>query len=142
MSRDKTDRISVEEYRALMANPISTNKFNATGMRLDGHWFDSTIEANRYQVLKVLERSGHIKKLRVHPRYEISPAGVFGGVKQRATYYEADFEYEHNGQIITEDVKGLVTGDAVRKMKDFAAKYDRQVKIVKDYKEQIGGMEP
>lgn len=139
MSRDRTDRMTADEYRAFMANPISTNRYNAVGMRLDGFWFDSTIEANRYKMLKVLERSGHIKNLRVHPRYEITPAGEFGGVKQRATHYEADFEYEHEGQIVTEDVKGLVTGDAVRKMKQFAAIYNRQVKIVTDYKNQIGG---
>lgn len=139
MSRDKTPRLSVEEYRALMQAPASTNKYRAEGVRVDGIWFDSTIEANRYKMLKVLERSGHIKNLRVHPRYEITPAGEFGGVKQRATHYEADFEYEHEGQIVTEDVKGLVTGDAVRKMKQFAAIYNRQVKIVTDYKNQIGG---
>lgn len=137
---DKTERMTAAEYQALMANPIATNnKHGAVGMRVDGIWFDSTIEANRYKILKALEYSGHIKNLRVHPKYEITPAGEFGGIKQRATHYVADFEYEHNGELVTEDVKGQVTSDAIRKMKQFAATYDRQVYIVTDYRDHVGG---
>lgn len=139
MSRDKTERITADEYRALMQAPESKNKHGAVGMRIDGIWFDSTLEANRYKILKALEFSGHIKNLRVHPKYELTPAGEFGGIKQRATHYVGDFEYEHNGQIVTEDVKGQVTDDAIRKMKQFATVYDRQVYIVTDYRDHLGG---
>ena len=53
--------------------------------------------------------------------------------------YEADFEYQWQGQTITEDVKGFITPDAKRKIKQFQARYNRLVYIVTDYRDHIGG---
>lgn len=139
MSRDKTERITAEEYRALMQAPVSTNKYRAAGIRVDGIWFDSRKEANRYNILKVAQASGYISNLKVHPRYVITEACEVQGVKQQAVTYAPDFEYEHEGQLITEDVKGMVTDEARRKIKQFQHKYGRIVYIVTDYRDHIGG---
>lgn len=138
MSRDKTQRISADEYRALTCKPLSNNKYNAKGMRVDGIWFDSTVEANRYKVLKTFERAGYICALRIHPRYTLTDACEVNGVKQRAVEYEADFEYEYNGIVVTEDVKGYMTAESKRKLKQFAARYGRRVRVVTEYDANVG----
>lgn len=139
MSRDKTERMSVEEYRALHGIP-STNKHHAVRVQHDGIWFDSRLEANRYKILRIAEQSGYIANLKVHPRYVLTDACEVQGVKQQAVTYAPDFEYEHDGEIVTEDTKGQVTAESKRKMKQFAARYGRHVRIVKDYQEHIGGL--
>lgn len=141
MSRDKTERISVEEYRALMRDPLATNKYNAQGLRHDGHYFDSRMECNRYNILKSALAANYISDLKVHPRYVLTDACEVEGHKQRAVEYEADFEYVYKGRVVTEDVKGFITPDAKRKIKQFQARYGRIVYIVTDYRDHFGGME-
>lgn len=141
MSRDRTERMTAAEYQALMANPIATNKYHAQAVNHDGHRFDSRVEMNRYCILKAAQESGWISNLRVHPRYVLTDACEVQGVKQRAVEYEADFEYEWKGQTITEDVKGFITPDSKRKIKQFQARYGRIVYIVTDYRDHVGGKE-
>ena len=139
MSRDKTERLTAEEYRTLMQAPIATNKHHNQRVKHDDIWFDSRKECNRYNILKVAQASGYISNLKVHPRYVLNEACEVQGVKQQAVTYAPDFEYEHEGQIITEDVKGFFTDEAKRKIKQFQQKYGRLVQIVKNYQEHIGG---
>jgi hypothetical protein len=47
------------------------NKHNARSTRIDGIYFPSQLEANRYKELKLLEKAGEIEQLVVHPRYPI-----------------------------------------------------------------------
>jgi hypothetical protein len=79
------------------------NKFHAVKVKLDGCTFDSKAEAARYQQLKLLERSGDIIDLSIHPVYHLSVNGVKIGK------YIADFSYFENGKFIVEDVKGVKT---------------------------------
>ena len=80
----------------------------------DGIRFDSKREYLRYLDLKLLERSGEIKELTVHPAFPI----IIGGVPimvssnqhnkwDRQLTYEADFLYWDNrkGDRVIEDVK-------------------------------------
>ena len=81
---------------------------------MDGINFDSLAEASRYQELKLFQASGAIWGLKCHPRFEIVPACNYDGKRERALYYEADFEYcEDNGgdppTHVVEDVKGFET---------------------------------
>ena len=90
-----------------MGNPFKfpkKNKFNARKTLLDGIVFDSAKEANRYKELKLLERAGHIKSLRLQVPFIFEIGG-----KKMFTYY-ADFTYlSKNNSCCVEDVKSEIT---------------------------------
>lgn len=88
------------------------NKYNAKKVKVDGIEFDSKKEAQRYRELKVLEKEGHIKELRLQVPYEVIPKQGYKGKTIRSTKYVADFVYIRDGEIIAEDVKGLRHGAA------------------------------
>ena len=89
------------------------NKYNAKKVSLDGYAFDSIRESERYQELKLLEKAGEIRALRVHPVINLQPAFMYRGTRIRGILYESDFYYveEHDGIGIDvyEDVKGFET---------------------------------
>ena len=99
------------------------NKYGNRKTMLDGILFDSKKEASRYAELKLMQRAGVIRDLVLQPKYCLIPTieGSRGGVKQRATYYIADFEYwEKNGDCwkrVVEDVKSPATKTALYKLK-------------------------
>jgi Protein of unknown function (DUF1064) len=83
-------------------------KYNAQGDYLDGHWFPSAAERERYIQLKALASEGKIDGLELQPSF---PLRV--GAHHIATY-KADFRYfvVRHGELIgpiIEDVKGMVT---------------------------------
>jgi hypothetical protein len=76
---------------------------------VDGITFASGAEANRYLVLKDMERRGEIQHLEVHPHFDF----VVGGCKV-ARGYTADFAYiagRTTRYKVVEDVKGPVERD-------------------------------
>lgn len=87
----------------------------------DGLVFDSQKEAQRYGVLKLLERAGEIQDLQRQVRFTLIPEqrmpdtlGPKGGrrkgmVMEKACTYLADFVYTENGKTIVEDCKGHKT---------------------------------
>jgi hypothetical protein len=80
------------------------NKFGAVKVKLDGHTFDSKAEAKRYGELKLLERAHKIRRLQVHPRFDIHVNG------RPITRYTADFLYEDiYSREYVEDVKSEPT---------------------------------
>ena len=79
------------------------SKYNAQRVTVDGIQLDSLKEARRYADLKLLERAGVIRALKIHPMFEIVVNGV------HICRYEADFQYYENDQQITEDSKGVRT---------------------------------
>lgn len=85
------------------------NKHNAQRVEVDGVSFASKAEGARYIHLKTLERKGSITDLVLHPVYELAPAVVLDGRKKPALRYAADFEYRVDGELVVEDVKGMVT---------------------------------
>ena len=99
-------------------------KYNAQKVVYDGITFDSKREAKRYQVLKLLERSGEISNLRLQVEYELIPNqyrteeryGKNGRrlkdkqiLLERRCCYVADFVYVDNrtGETVVEDCKGM-----------------------------------
>ena len=82
-------------------------KYNNRGFRLDGRFFHSEAEANRYAQLKVLEATGIITRLECQVPYPVSIDGT------HITNYMADFRYFIDTgtvrSIVIEDVKGLHT---------------------------------
>lgn len=83
---------------------------------VDGIAFDSAKEARRYSQLKLLEKAGEIRGLKLQQRF---PLKVFG--KLICTYV-ADFVYqEKDGSTVVEDAKGYRTREYITKAKLFHA---------------------
>jgi hypothetical protein len=87
------------------------NKYNNKITELDGIKFHSKKESVRYSQLKLQEKGGLIKDLRLQVSYELIPKLVINGKTERAIKYVADFVYTdtlHETEIV-EDVKGMIT---------------------------------
>lgn len=83
--------------------PKIRNKFGAVKTEVDGITFDSRKEANRYEQLKLLERSGAICNLEIKP--------VFPFIVNGVTCFKMipDFAYFERERRIVEDVKSAPT---------------------------------
>lgn len=102
-------------------------KYNAGGLHLDGKWFASNAEANRYHHLDIMLKLGKIGRLELQPTYSITVDG------HPICSYRGDFRYQildDLGNPITtvlEDVKGMVTPEYRLKKKLVEAKYKLKV---------------
>lgn len=102
------------------------NKYRAKRCEIDGIKFDSQLEGRRYCELKLLEKAGCIRDLRVHPRFALKCGEVTIG------HYEADFDYQDaSGEYHVEDCKGFITQLSRWKIRHFELQYGRQVEIVR-----------
>ena len=54
--------------------PKSKNKYHNTKTKVNDITFDSKLEAKRYTELKLLEKNGLIKDLKLQPVYELIPS--------------------------------------------------------------------
>jgi ribosomal protein S8 len=89
------------------------SKYNNRKTQVDGIWFDSKVEAERYRDLRILEAAGEISKLEVHPKFTLVPGFTpINGKREKAITYKADFSYIENGKVIVEDVKSVATRTA------------------------------
>ena len=113
-------------------------KYHSKKTIVDGITFDSRAEADRYCLLHLWEQMGKISNLKLQPRYELQPAFKKNGHSIRKIEYVADFEYEKDGKIIIEDVKGIKTEAYKLKKKLFEYEYpDREIKeITKEKKNE------
>ena len=73
---------------------------------VDGRKFHSKKEANRFVVLRELEKAGVIKNLECQVRMPIEIHNI------KVTTYVADFVYYQDGDRVVEDVKGMKKGAA------------------------------
>lgn len=88
------------------------NKFNAKPTVIDGFRFASKLEASRYQELKLLEKAGEIRGLKIHPRFKLSVG------EHHICAYVADFFYwDKRGALHIEDTKGVRTASYLLKKK-------------------------
>lgn len=104
------------------------SKYHARKTVIDGITFDSRREADRYLVLKSMEKDGLIENLRRQVRYELVPAFDVDGKHYRPVFYVADFVYVEDGKEIVEDVKGMRTDTYKLKSKLFARRYGTSIK--------------
>lgn len=97
------------------------HKYNASKVMVDGHTFDSQLEAQRYWELKMMERAGEIENLELQPSFELMPSFRKNGVTYRKITYIADFRYidKRTGETIIEDTKGFKTKEYILKKKIF-----------------------
>lgn len=105
---------------------MKTPKYRNTPTEVDGIRFASKREARRYADLKLMERAGEIKALRLQPRYPLTVQSL------HVCTYVGDFEYveSKSGRIVTEDSKGVRTQAFIIKAKLFHALYGREVQLV------------
>lgn len=75
----------------------------------DGHVFDSDSELYRYRDLKLLQRKGEVRDLKVQPRTILRKRSVNShGQKISQWAYKADYSYfDSKGILYWEDVKSL-----------------------------------
>lgn len=102
-------RMTPEQYNARELKRKG-NKFGAIKKMVDGIEFDSTREAERYMALRLEEKAGAIRALKMHVPLQPEVNG------QHVFTYEADFTYERRvGEIWVmryEDSKGYRKGAA------------------------------
>ena len=114
-------------------NKFKNNKFHNKKIIIDNIKFDSKKEANRYQELKILEKTGKIKNLERQVKFELIPSFKFNGKTIRSINYIADFVYEIDGKEVIEDVKGskyMETETFKIKKKIFEYKYGKEIKVI------------
>lgn len=103
-------------------------KYNNRGFRLDGMFFHSEAEGNRYMQLRLLEQAGRITRIERQVPYQIQIDGI------HICTYNADFRYfilDPQGgtqAIVIEDVKGQRTHEFILKKKLVEAKH--KVRII------------
>ena len=78
-------------------------KYGSTPTVVDGVRFDSRKEAKRWQLLKAMEESGEITRLRRQVRFDLAVNGVL------VCRYVADFVFVEGGTEVVEDVKSKAT---------------------------------
>lgn len=102
------------------------NKYKAKKCTIDGYTFDSLMEGRRYSELKLLQLSGVIKDLNIHPAFDITING------KHICNVELDFSYFYNwlGVMNYEDVKGCKTALSSLKKKLVEAQYRITVTLV------------
>ena len=99
-------------------------KYNNRKIEIDGFTFDSKLEADFYQRLKPLVKSGKIKELKIHPRYLLQEGFTKNGKHYQPIYYIADFEVLYDdGVTVIYDTKGMRTEVYKIKRKLFEYKY-------------------
>lgn len=109
------------------------SKYHAKRTTIDGITFASKKEANRYQQLKLLEKTGVIKDLQLQVPYVLIEKSKYG----RAIKYIADFVYLTNNDSecfgvystkVVEDCKGFKTDIYKLKKRLMAEKYGIEIK--------------
>jgi hypothetical protein len=96
-------------------------KYHNTKVTINGHTFDSKLEAWRYVQLT---QDITVEKIELQPKYILLPSFVKNGKKHQAITYIADFLVTYkNGRVVIEDCKGIETEVFRIKRKLFEAKY-------------------
>ena len=112
--------------RKLTKPPIKKPKYNNRKVEIDGHKFDSKLEAQYYEFLKRKKATGKIKDFSLQPRYTLQETFKRDGKTYRSITYIADFEVLHNdGSTQVIDVKGMMTDVFKIKAKLFTKLYGK-----------------
>lgn len=85
--------------------PPKPSKHRNHKVEVDGRKFDSKREHDRYQQLRMMEKSGSITGLECQREFELVPAVILGGRRKPAVKYRADFVYYRGAVFVVEDTK-------------------------------------
>ena len=104
-------RVSIDEYRALLARSEARSKYNNRKADFRGESFDSEKERDYYILLLDREKRGEITDIQRQVVITIQESfKTPSGEKYRAITYKADFVYKDiTGQVHIVDVKGYKT---------------------------------
>lgn len=112
--------------RKVKKPPIKKPKYNNRKVVIDGHKFDSKLEAQYYMFLKYKKEQGKIKDFSSQPRYTLQETFKRDGKTYGSITYIADFEVLHNdGSTQVIDVKGMMTDVFKIKAKLFTKLYGK-----------------
>ena len=103
------------------------SKYSAVKTVVDGHTFDSKVEAKRYEFLKEEQRLGRIKDLELQPRFVLMDGFKRKGKTHRKTEYVSDFKYLKGSDVVIEDTKGLLTDVYKLKIKLFLSQLSNDI---------------
>ena len=117
---------------------INQNKYKNKRISADGKEFDSRLEYTRYRQLKLLEKAGEIKSLRLQVKFLLQPKYRKNGKTIKEISYIADFTYYDvkKGKMVIEDTKGYRTEIYKLKKKIFEYQYPN-LEIVEIGKEDV-----
>lgn len=102
--------MNISEYKRIMRKPQKRSKYHNRACEYDGHKFDSLFERDYYIKLRMLEKAGEIKDLKLQVPFILQPSFVHNGKTIRAVKYIADFTYLDKTDILhVIDVKGFKT---------------------------------
>lgn len=118
-------RLTMQELGHRSGIARRRRKYGNVSTVVDSHRFDSQLEARRYQELRVLWMTGQIACLEVHPRFALEVNGT------RIGYYEADFGYMENRQLVIEDCKGVLTPLYRWKKAHLKAQYGYEIREIR-----------
>ena len=107
-----------------------TTKYKSSKVELDGHKFDSKLEANIYKRIRELGLPCMLQ-----PLYLLQDKFKFGKKTIRAITYTADFKLNINGVDYILDAKGMETEVFKIKHKLFMKTYNQDIVIVKSVKQ-------
>jgi len=99
-----------------------SNKYRAKRTIIDGILFHSKGEANRYCELKLLEKVGKIKDLKLQVPFKIYIKEIL------ICKYIADFVYFEDSKEVVEDFKGVKTASYNLKKKLMKAVHNIEIK--------------
>ena len=98
----------------------SSNKYNAKRTQVDGWWFDSKLEAARYDELKTLRRAGELLWFLCQVPFRL-PGGII---------YRADFLNVWRERVTVEDCKGAMTRTSLNKIKQVEEIYGIKIELI------------
>lgn len=105
------------------------SKYKAKKEVVDGITFASSLEAERYRELRIMEEAGLIRELTLQPAFILQPAFKKDGKNYRKITYVADFSYFDitQNKAVVEDVKGFETDVYKLKKKLYEYRYDTPI---------------
>ena len=112
-------RLTAAEYHAEIAKPAKRNKYGAKrAQAMDGRWFDSIRERDRYEHLRLREMAREISHLECQPRFPLEVNGKpLLSENGRQLEYRADFAYFDGEKRVVEDAKSPATRTRLYQLK-------------------------
>lgn len=126
-------KISKETYQRLLNNSINLkqNKYKNKKVIYNGIKFDSKKEMDYYIKLKMLEKAGKIKDLRLQVPFIVLETFRLNDKTYKKTKYIADFVYsDEEGKYHVVDTKGVRTDVYKLKKKLMAWKYGIEIEEI------------
>jgi len=125
-----TERMSLADFKALgSAGALKKpNKYNARRTLIDGIWFDSKLEARRYEELKALRKAGAVAWFVRQPGFDLP-----GGIRYRADFLVVWMQANRTSvdRVGVEDCKGMSTRLSMNKIAMVEELYGIKVEILR-----------